>query len=235
MPNIDSIRAALADHRPRVRSVKGKRHAAVAAVLRPGEREAEIPEILIIRRAEREGDPWSGHMAFPGGRFEEGDASPRFTAERETREEVGVDLAVAEYLGRLDDVHAKGSPMVISAFVYFSTESELEIREHEVREVFWLSLRDLLDPDAHVKYNYPQAGPDWLFPGIDIGEDEQSVIWGLTYGFLEQLLGLVYKQLPSSRPWFRSLPIAEWGDLENREQVATELIKRIEKTLGADE
>jgi len=235
MPNVDSIRAALINHRPRVRSVKGKRHAAVAAVLRPGERAAEIPEILIIRRADREGDPWSGHMAFPGGRHEEGDASPRFTAERETREEVGVDLTGAEYLGRLDDVHAKGSPLVISAFVYLATASELKLREREVREVFWLSLRDLLDPDAHVKYNYPQAGPDWLFPGIGVGEDEQRVIWGLTYGFLEQLLGLVCKRLPSSRPWFRSLPIGEWEDLENREQVAQELVKRIEKTLGADE
>ncbi len=234
MPDIDSIRTALGDHSPRVRSVRGKRHASVAAVLRPGQLQEDVPEILIIRRADREGDPWSGHMAFPGGMSEKSDPSPRFTAERETREEVGIDLASEEYLGRLDDVHAKGSPMVISAFSYFARDSEMVIHEHEVREVFWVSLRDLLDPEAQVKYNYPKAGPDWLFPGIDVGAEEQRVIWGLTYGFLEQLLGLVYKKLPSSRPWFRSLPIAEWDDLENREQVAEELVKRIERTLGVE-
>src|SRR4051812_3842337 len=57
------------------------RRAAVAAILRDA---AEGPEILFIRRAEHPQDPWSGHMAFPGGREEPGDADLLETAIRET-------------------------------------------------------------------------------------------------------------------------------------------------------
>jgi 8-oxo-dGTP pyrophosphatase MutT (NUDIX family) len=80
------------------------------------------PEVLLIERARREGDPWSGHMAFPGGRVEISDESVQRAAERETFEEVGIDLAGAELLGRLDDLEGRDSgrtlPLVISAFVY---------------------------------------------------------------------------------------------------------------------
>jgi len=232
MPRIDYIRAALCEARPLVRSVRGKRHACVAAVLRSGAEDPNIPEVLIIRRTEREGDPWSGHMAFPGGRCELDDISPRFTAERETREEVGLDLAAAEYLGRLDDMAAKGSPMVISGFVYHieRENSQLILEQSEVHESFWISLSSLIDPQAHVRYGYEPAGPDWHFPGIALAEvEDEGVIWGLTYAFLEQILSFTDKELPSSQPWFRSLRIGEWEKWENREQIATELVKRIEQ------
>jgi len=232
MPRIDFIRDALRQGRPRVRSVRDKAHACVAAVLRAGLQDPGIPEILIIRRSERKGDPWSGHMAFPGGRWESGDTSPRHTAERETHEEVGLDLADATYLGRLDDMATKGSPMVISGFVYYleSAQEELSLKSNEVSEAFWVSLSDMLAPEAHVRYGYEPAGPDWHFPGIALAEkDDQDVIWGLTYAFLEQILSFTDKELPSSQPWFRSLRIGEWDKWENRQQVATELVKRLEQ------
>lgn len=232
MPKIDCIREALCEVRPQVRSVRDKKHACVAAVLRSGIKDPNIPEILIIRRTEREGDPWSGHMAFPGGRYERGDPSPRFTAERETREEVGLDLETAEYLGRLDDMAAKGSPLVISGFVYHveRDHSQLTLERSEVCESFWVSLSDLVDPQAHVRYGYEPAGPDWHFPGIALADmDDEDVIWGLTYAFLEQILSFTDKELPSSQPWFRSLRVGEWDKWENREQVAAELVKRIEQ------
>ena len=62
-------------------------------------------ELLFIERASRDGDPWSGHMAFPGGRVDDTDLGPRAAAERETLEEVGLSLAGAELLGQLDDIH----------------------------------------------------------------------------------------------------------------------------------
>ncbi|NNL85157.1 MAG: NUDIX domain-containing protein, partial [Myxococcales bacterium] len=49
-------------------------------------------EVLFIERARHPDDPWSGHMALPGGRLDPVDASLRAAAERETREEVGVEL-----------------------------------------------------------------------------------------------------------------------------------------------
>ena len=86
---IDSIIDRLDQHQPLLQEiVPGTREAAVAAILRPGPQ----PEMLFILRASKDGDPWSGHMAFPGGHRESSDASLRATAERETWEEIGLDL-----------------------------------------------------------------------------------------------------------------------------------------------
>src|SRR5262245_34151321 len=72
--------------------------AAVAAILLPRD---DTFEILLIRRAERPTDLWSGHMAFPGGRRSPEDRDLLATAVRETEEEVGLDLARhGELVGR---------------------------------------------------------------------------------------------------------------------------------------
>ena len=96
------------------------RRAAVSLVLR---RTGNHTEALFILRATKQGDPWSGHMAFPGGHHEVGDVSLRHTAERETREEIGLDLSqAADCLGQLDSVTAnpRGGTlnMVVTPFVY---------------------------------------------------------------------------------------------------------------------
>ncbi|NCO50914.1 MAG: NUDIX domain-containing protein, partial [Deltaproteobacteria bacterium] len=59
----------------------------------------QAEELLFIRRAERENDPWSGDIAFPGGGIEAQDIDCRAAAERETREEIGLSLTQKEYLG----------------------------------------------------------------------------------------------------------------------------------------
>src|SRR5688500_11808432 len=99
----DAVRQALAGGSPDTTSGPARR-AAVALVLRDGPQGLEL---LFIRRAEHPLDPWSGQIAFPGGRAEPGDADLRTTAIRETAEELGFDLAAdAEYLGHLDEVQA---------------------------------------------------------------------------------------------------------------------------------
>ena len=105
----------MAAHRPRLISGDGRSHAAVAIVLHEN---AGGLRLLFIERSEREGDPWSGHIAFPGGRVETVDRGPRATAERETVEEIGLDLRPAEYLGRLDDITGATLPVLVSGFVY---------------------------------------------------------------------------------------------------------------------
>src|SRR5437870_1501228 len=90
------VREALAGHEP-APLVTCTRRAAVAIVLRDG---ASGIEVLFIHRAEHPDDPWSGHMAFPGGRAEDGEP-PVLTAMRESAEEVGLDLGEAELLGGL--------------------------------------------------------------------------------------------------------------------------------------
>src|SRR4029450_1300778 len=100
MSEIEAIRRALVLHEPALQPVAPAR-AAVAVVLRPGA--ADSAELLLIERARKAGDPWSGHMALPGGRHDPEDVELRSTAERETLEEVGIDLRGGELLGQLED------------------------------------------------------------------------------------------------------------------------------------
>jgi 8-oxo-dGTP pyrophosphatase MutT (NUDIX family) len=140
-------------------------------------------------------------MAFPGGRVERMDPNPRFAAERETLEEVGLKLAEAEILGRLDDLEGRhaGRPaaLVISAFVYFTPEPAPIVSSPEVREALWVALSTLLDPERQVDYAYP-ATPGARYPGILVGDPERHVVWGLTYRFLERFFGIVGQPLSAS-------------------------------------
>jgi len=201
--DLPRVRAALASYAPRLVSDAGRQQAAVAMVLRPA---ASGPELLLIERARRAGDPWSGHMAFPGGRVEHADAGVREAAERETYEEVGIDLSGAELLGRLDDLegrHAgRPAPLVISAFVYHTPEPGAIAPSPEVEAALWVPVPALADPAHHVEYAYPAAGGA-RYPGIVVGDPERHVVWGLTYRFLENFFQIVERPLPDRWQEFR--------------------------------
>jgi 8-oxo-dGTP pyrophosphatase MutT (NUDIX family) len=184
------IDAALAARPPlRVEDAVSRR-AAVALILRDGE--AGI-EILFIRRAEDARDPWSGQMAFPGGRSEPSDDHLQATAVRETLEEIGVDLASnGQLLGALDEARAmarmRPMDLVISPFVFRLSGSAAMEPSAEVRSVHWLPLADLLGPRFRSSMRYPHEGSALEFPCLRV---EGVVIWGLTYrmfaGFGERL------------------------------------------------
>ena len=188
---LDHIRRALAAYEPRAAATVGTWRAAVAMILSARD---DDPEVLFIERARRPGDPWSGHMAFPGGRVDRTDPHPRFTAERETQEEVGLGLGPAELLGRLDDQRGRragtSSGVVISAYVYYlESQPALQINE-EVEEVMWVPMSTLVASTHRVDYRYPLA-PTEVFPGILVGKPERHVVWGLTYRFLESFFEIV--------------------------------------------
>jgi 8-oxo-dGTP pyrophosphatase MutT (NUDIX family) len=203
MPSLPEIRSGLARHAPATVPSEGLRQAAVAMVLREA---ARGPEVLFIERAEREGDPWSGHMAFPGGRFDPGDADLRHAAERETREEVGLELAGAEPLGRLDDLQghrAAGVPSImIAAFVYHLPETPPLRLNHEVQDVFWFPLQGLHEATRHVEHPLG-ARLGRSMPGIEVGQPGRHVVWGLTYRFLEVFFEIVGRPLPD-----------RWGEID---------------------
>jgi 8-oxo-dGTP pyrophosphatase MutT (NUDIX family) len=191
--SVDQIRHALAARPAVVLPAAGVRQAAVAMVLAEGKSGAEV---LFIERARAIGDPWSGHMAFPGGRVDPGDPSGRAAAERETLEEVGLSLLGAELLGRLDD--KKGNPrthpeLVISAFVYLARAPGELVINSEVQDAFWFPLDGLLDRARQVQYT---AHGEFEFPGILVGEPDRHVVWGLTYSFLESFFTLLGSPLP---------------------------------------
>src|ERR1043165_8679648 len=115
------VRATLAAKTARL-DLRRSREAAVALVLSPDALPGPALSVLLVRRSEREGDPWSGHMALPGGHAHADDASLAHTARRETLEEVGIDLGHTELLGRLDDVTPmRSSEIAVRPFVFWSS------------------------------------------------------------------------------------------------------------------
>jgi 8-oxo-dGTP pyrophosphatase MutT (NUDIX family) len=191
-PDIEALEAALASRPPFRAPDDDTPRAAVALVLRKG---APGLELLLIRRAEREGDPWSGHMALPGGRAAASDASLAATAVRETREEVAIDLdRDGRLLGELDQMAPRSvriPSIVVAAFV-FHLQTGIEPRpNHEVQEAVWVPVRQLLQPEAMTEYLHELAeGPPLAFPAFDA---QGYIVWGLTHrilsGFLELYAG----------------------------------------------
>ena len=76
----------MGEENPSLEPVEGLRLAAVALILAPCDGEISVCMIL---RSEHPEDPWSGHMAFPGGRADTEDRNNLHTARRETWEEIG--------------------------------------------------------------------------------------------------------------------------------------------------
>jgi 8-oxo-dGTP pyrophosphatase MutT (NUDIX family) len=164
--------------------------AAVAAVLRE---RGDGLELLFIRRAEHERDPWSGHVGFPGGRAEPGEEDLRATAVRETREETSLDLdREGELLGRLDEVRAmaRGRPvdLAITPFVFRLRGEQEGTPSHEVARLHWLALPALLDPARRSTMEYVHEGVTLALPCLRI---DGLVIWGLTYRMFENLRHLL--------------------------------------------
>ncbi len=165
----------------------GERSAAVAAILRERERGLEV---LFIQRAVRQGDPWSGHMAFPGGRRDKLDDDLLATAVRETSEEIGVDLArAAELVGVLDDQEATGRATDLGLptrpFV-FELLRDVELStNHEVTDVVWTPVDWLVNGERHTTVHIDYRGRPYDLPGWDLGG---RVVWGLTYKMMSTLL-----------------------------------------------
>ena len=188
---VDLMRASLARFQPReLPDADGLTRAAVAAMLRPGEEGADL---LFIHRAEDPRDPWSGHMAFPGGRVDPGDANPLAAALRETREEVGLDLeAVGDTIGRLSDVAAvgRGRPlsMVITPFLFAVGEVPPLVPNHEVAAVVWVPMCCLVDPSNRTTTPYQRYGLSLELPCYRY---QEHLIWGMTFGMVDELLSVV--------------------------------------------
>lgn len=189
-PTVARVATALHARVPRVLELDGNwRRAAVSLVMRVAG--GAEPDVLFIQRASYPGDPWSGHIALPGGRQEAWDASLEATAVRETREETAIDLAGrATLLGRLDDLEPRTAILpriVIAPFVFALAGEPPVVPSDEVADAFWVPLPVLRDP-ATVRETMIQL------PGgarrMTSYQHEGRVIWGLTERILRQFLGL---------------------------------------------
>ena len=183
-PRLARLRARLAGHRP----VTGGDDesllwAAVAVVLVPS------PDaVLLIRRADRIGDPWSGHMALPGGRREEVDPDLVATAVRETAEEVGLALGPADLLGSLDDVIPRTPvlpPIAVRPYVFSLAERPPLMPNPEVAAARWVGLDHLLHPETLHSATIEIRGEPRDFPAYRL---EEGIVWGMTERILTALL-----------------------------------------------
>ncbi|MEQ1567016.1 MAG: CoA pyrophosphatase [Myxococcota bacterium] len=157
-------------------------YAAVAAIFDPN------LDLLLIRRAHRPGDPWSEHLAFPGGRVEPDDPSPLQAAIRETAEEVGLDLSDAEPLGQLDDKLAVGGKpgLVIRPFVFSTPRVRPALRPNEeVADTFWRPLPTLLSGEGRARMTWRRGEHELELPCVEF--DGQR-LWGLTLAMIDDLL-----------------------------------------------
>lgn len=190
-PIIQRLSQRLASLTPLVEPVgAGVKQAAVAALVRivgnPGR-----AELLFIKRADMERDPWSGHIAFPGGRFEVGDASLADTAMRETREELSLDVArYGRLLGRLDDLAPRSRTLpsiVVRPFVGVVAPNLAILKNHEVASAFWVPVQQLGAAESRGEHVMTVDNAEARFPAYRI---DSHVVWGLTERIVAQLLPL---------------------------------------------
>ncbi len=166
--------------------IDGARRAAVAALLHPG---PDGPAVLLMRRADRAGDPWSGQVSLPGGRHEPADPHLHATAVREAEEELGLGLAAgASYLGRLAALHPRNagpSGMEVTPFVFATEVAPTPRLSAEAAATFWLPLARVAAGQLDGTYEWPGPPaairfPCWSWQGF--------TVWGLTMRILSELL-----------------------------------------------
>jgi 8-oxo-dGTP pyrophosphatase MutT (NUDIX family) len=156
--------------------------AAVAVVLH----DEPSPRVLLMKRAERAGDPWSGHISLPGGRYQASDGDLRATAIRETQEELGIDIGGARLLGNLQTLHPRSSGrngIEVTPFVFVTPVALEPVCGPEALSAFWLPIDLALSGALDSTYQLPSSPmtfPSWTYEG--------HVIWGLTRRILDTLL-----------------------------------------------
>ncbi|MBE0595563.1 MAG: CoA pyrophosphatase [Gemmatimonadales bacterium] len=176
-------------HSPRTSEMSGRIQAAVAILLTPDASGAL--DLLFIKRAEAPDDPWSGHMALPGGRREDQDPDLSATARRETFEETGIVIPPDAVLGVLDDlapVTPVLPPVVVRPFVFALAERPSVTPSPEVAGYVWTSLDDLPrtagDTDIAIR-GLSRVMPAYLFGPY--------VVWGMTHRILNNFLEIALK------------------------------------------
>jgi 8-oxo-dGTP pyrophosphatase MutT (NUDIX family) len=183
---IPALAERLAERRPALVNEPDRPQAAVAVVLTP-----DPDSVLLIRRADREGDRWSGQLAFPGGRWNPGDNGLLETARRETREEVGVELDPGNLIGTLDDLAPRTSvlpPILVRPFVFTHLSPQTLDLSPEVALAWWLPLDALLSPGAYGPVEFERYGTLVRTMGYRL---DAGILWGMSERILTPLVKLL--------------------------------------------
>ena len=164
-----------------------ERRAAVTLLLTPEPERPDEVEVLFGLRARAEGDPWSGHVALPGGREDPGDEDLVETARRELREETAIELPRDAYVGRLDDLHPQAvhlPSIVVSPFVAWAAERPAVRENYELAGHLWIPIADLADPDYRSSFRRETPTPR----EFETIEYAGAVVWGMTLLIVQDFL-----------------------------------------------
>jgi len=190
--SIGRVKSALLENpEKKIQTTEELPRAAVCLILKPGSKELEV---LMIKRKDISSDPWSGHMAFPGGHYAKTDKDLLSTVVREVFEETSIDLRNCSMLGTLDEVPPLNRKISVTPFVALAPkEIELKIGESEVAKYFWIPISFFLDTKNRTTYSSERSGkkftvPAYLFSG-------QYVIWGMSYRIIQDFLEKVCPKL----------------------------------------
>ena len=187
------IDEALRRHAPQLIEADSMRRAAVAMILRD---RGDDTEVMFIKRAEAENDPWSGQIAFPGGGHEASDPTLADAAIRETMEETAVAITHQQEIGRLDDLQgssrSQAMNLMIACYVYRLDAAPVPVPNYEVAEVFWTPLSQLRDTSRQI--HYQTRFRDEPYPAVHLGHGRDGadrILWGLTYRFVQGFLKII--------------------------------------------
>lgn len=140
-------------------------------------------QVLFVKRSEKDGDPWSGQTAFPGGKRDPEDRNLKETVVREALEETSINLLeCCRFLGAMEPVRSTQKPemQILPFVVLLEKEQAIKLNE-ELTEYFWTPLKELAKLRGTARFSFGE------YPAYII---ERHIIWGLTYKILHNLLSL---------------------------------------------
>jgi 8-oxo-dGTP pyrophosphatase MutT (NUDIX family) len=166
--------------------------AAVTLFLRP-DGSGDSAEVLFIKRAQRLGDPWSGHLALPGGRAEAGDATFLDAAIREAVEEVEIDVRDGGrpigWLPPFKPLSARIPSITVMPLVALAPEGAIpHPQPEEVETAFWMSLDALRDGGTSGHVRREIEGTAREFPAYP---SPHGPIWGITERIVSGFIALI--------------------------------------------
>ena len=184
----DLVRERLGERVPRPSSERGSSiEAAVAVLLAPGT--SGGLDLLLIKRAEHPGDPWSGQVALPGGRRDPADGDLLATAIRETWEEVGVAVRPGWVVGELDGLRPRTPtlpPVLVRPFVFGLSAKPAVTLSPEATAHVWVAMDELASGARRTEITIP--GRDAPLPAYRVGSE---IMWGMTERIITPLIELL--------------------------------------------
>ncbi|MYD46765.1 MAG: CoA pyrophosphatase [Gammaproteobacteria bacterium] len=184
------VRALRENETPKKIIPANSRRAGVALILKALGTDLSV---LFIQRAIREGDPWSGHIAFPGGHQERSDTDVLQTVVRETKEEVGITLTHSDCVSQLPFekpyTSDQRTDLVVLPYVFvLSHEPDLNLN-HEVSEAIWVPLAQLVSGELITLKTVHFNRNEYQLPGFRL--NDKQFVWGLTYRILQRFFSII--------------------------------------------